>query len=264
MNPSPELSIVLPCYNEAQGLDAILHRFQEAGADRDFELILVDNGSTDNTAEKLAELLPQYPFARSVRVEVNQGYGHGIHTGLRHSRGRFVSWSHADLQTDPADVFRALQELQASDDPKRTIVKGRRYGRRLSERLVSWGMQTVATVLLRTGMHEINAQPKVFDRSLLNLIEHPPVDFNFDVYVLYRAKQACFQIRSIPVKFPPRPYGESNWAATWRSKLRTISRSVKYMCRLGFIGDRGDTAMRVADGQAWPHTHRLSTARRAA
>ena len=71
----PILSVVLPCYNESKGLENILKRFQEVGAGVNFELILVDNGSTDNSPEVLASLLPRYPFARSVRVEKNVGYG---------------------------------------------------------------------------------------------------------------------------------------------------------------------------------------------
>ena len=109
MSYSPQLSVVLPCYNEARGIEAILRRFAEVGAGQDFELILVDNGSRDDTRAVMQALLPQFSFARSERVEVNQGYGHGIWTGLQAARGEIVAWSHADLQTDPADVFQGLE-----------------------------------------------------------------------------------------------------------------------------------------------------------
>jgi len=229
----PQLSIVLPCYNEAEGIPRILERFAASGRRRDFELILVDNGSVDATAEVMAQHLPAYPFARSVCIAKNQGYGHGIFTGLKQAGGELLAWSHADLQTDPADVFRAWDVYQQAPNRERLLVKGRRHGRRLGERVVSLGMQWVALACLRRWIPEINAQPKLFHRSLLEHVTHPPVDFNFDVYVLYQARRHGWRLGDIDVLFPPRPYGKSNWAATWRSKLRTIRRSIQYMFLLG-------------------------------
>lgn len=232
----PQLSIVLPCYNESRGIEAILNRFAEVGRGQDFELILVDNGSKDDTQATFARLLPRFPFARSVKVEVNQGYGHGIFTGLQSAQGEVVGWSHADLQTDPADVFRAWASYRSAATPERTMIKGRRYGRRLSEKLISLGMQALSTLVFRSYMQEINAQPKVFHRDLLSHLTRPPVDFNFDLYVLVMAKRHGWRIESIPVQFPPRKYGHSNWAATWRSKFRTIARSIRYMFSLALAG----------------------------
>jgi glycosyltransferase involved in cell wall biosynthesis len=236
MPSAPQLSVVLPCYNESRGIEAILKRFAEVGAGADFELILVDNGSRDETPKVLQSLLPKYPFARSVRVEVNRGYGHGIFTGLRAARGEILAWSHADLQTDPADVFQALAVYRKSAQPRMTLVKGVRHGRRLGERVISLGMGIVASTIFRRKLTEINAQPKVFHRSLLALAANPPIDFNFDVYMLVTAKRAGYRVETIRVKFPPRQYGHSNWARTWKSKLRTIWRSVKYMTRLAIAG----------------------------
>jgi glycosyltransferase involved in cell wall biosynthesis len=170
-------------------------------------------------------------------VEVNQGYGHGIYTGLQAARGEVLAWSHADLQTDPADVFKALAVYRKSTQPRMTLVKGTRFGRGLSEKIVSLGMGIVASTIFRRKLTEINAQPKVFHRSLLERATNPPIDFNFDVYMLVKAKQAGYRIETISVQFPPRQYGHSNWAKTWKSKIRTIWRSVKYMTRLAIVGD---------------------------
>lgn len=234
MSDQPALSIVLPCYNEAAGLPALLDRFAAVCEDTRFELVLVDNGSTDQTRQLLPALLPRYPFARSVRVEKNQGYGHGILTGLEAATADVVAWSHADLQTDPADVFRAWRLYQKVACPKRTLVKGCRRGRRLSERALSWAMQCAATILLRTPLHEINAQPKLFHRDLLPLLKRPPVDLNFDLYVLYTAICRGWTCQSISVEFPPRTHGVSSWANSWRSRVRTILKSLRYVLTLAF------------------------------
>ena len=89
---TPELSIVLPCYNESAGLAEILKRFDALGDGTEFELILVDNGSRDDTQAVLQNLLPSYPFARSVHVRENRGYGHGISQGLAAARGVQPGW----------------------------------------------------------------------------------------------------------------------------------------------------------------------------
>jgi glycosyltransferase involved in cell wall biosynthesis len=233
----PELSVVLPCYNESRGLKAILDRYAEVGVGERFELILVDHGSTDDTPDVLRRLLPKYKFARSVRVEVNQGYGHGLFTGLQAAEGALLCWSHADMQTDPGDVFRALTIYRGAEDPQRTIIKGQRFGRRWSEQFVSWSMQTISTLFFWMRMQEINAQPKLFHRDLLVYLTRPPKDFNFDVYVLYKAKRHGWRVEAFPVKFPPRQYGVSNWASTWRSKIRTMRRSMFYMWRLSLADE---------------------------
>ena len=73
-----QLSIIIPCFNEEKNIPFILQSFQNVIKKEDMEVILVNNGSTDKTAELLEQLLPNYPFARTVLVPVNQGYGYGI------------------------------------------------------------------------------------------------------------------------------------------------------------------------------------------
>ena len=76
-------SLVIPCYNEAKNLPALLARCGAVLAGPATELVLVDNGSTDDSAAVLSALLPRHPYARSIAVATNQGYGHGILAGLR-------------------------------------------------------------------------------------------------------------------------------------------------------------------------------------
>jgi glycosyltransferase involved in cell wall biosynthesis len=129
-------SLIIPCYNEAASLKKLLDRCGPIGAHEGYEVVLVDNGSTDNTALILEELLPQFPGCRSIRVQMNQGYGHGILCGLRAAKGDILGWTHADLQTDPQDALKALQIFQ--DEPGELFVKGRRYGRPLGDQLFTW------------------------------------------------------------------------------------------------------------------------------
>lgn len=99
----------------------------------DIEIILVNNGSTDNSAEVLKELLPNYEFARNVNVDVNQGYGYGIVQGLKEAKGEFIGWLHADLQTDPNDALKAYKLLEENNWNKNIYIKGRRRKRKLGD-----------------------------------------------------------------------------------------------------------------------------------
>ncbi len=92
-----KFSLVIPCYNEAANLPLLLDRCKELTRHGDVEVILVDNGSTDNSPEVLLGLLPRYPGCRSVRAEENEGYGFGVLTGLRAAHGEILGWTHADM-----------------------------------------------------------------------------------------------------------------------------------------------------------------------
>ena len=82
-----KLSIVVPCYNEEKNIPLILAGFGEVIKRNDVEVLIVDNGSTDGSAILLKNLLSNYPFARIVEIEKNQGYGFGILSGLKKREG---------------------------------------------------------------------------------------------------------------------------------------------------------------------------------
>lgn len=233
---NPKLSIVLPCYNEAGNLPLLLEAYQQVWEDLPAELILVDNGSTDHTADVLARELqqPAFSFAKTVRVPQNRGYGHGILTGLQAAQGEIVGYSHADMQCSPADVFAAYHKLVAQSNPAGALVKGRRGSREFSASLVTHGMALLASAVLVTKLTDINAQPKVFHRSHLERLTQPPDGFQFDLYVLYRARRAGLKILTVPVVFEQRAHGESKWAANIFSRYRTIWATIVYIFQLRF------------------------------
>jgi hypothetical protein len=98
-------------------------------------------------------------------------------------------------------------------------------------------MGVLATVLLRRRLWDINAQPKVFHRSLLDALTDPPDGFEYDLYVLHRAGRAGWDLETIPVAFGERLHGESKWSATLVARRRTILRMVRYILHLS-LGDR--------------------------
>lgn len=231
---SLQFELVLPCYNEAQSLEKIVDRAVGAAQDfgfnaNSFNLVLIENGSKDNSLEIMNQLKqgPKGPWIRVVPVAVNRGYGFGLWSGLQVTRAPFVAWSHADQQCDPKDAFLGLQLIKHKN--QRALVKGVRRGRDWKDQFVSRFFELLATLLLKRRFYEINAQPKVFTRDLLSTIDNPPTDFAFDLYFLYRALNHGAEIQTIPVDFPPRVHGFSNWSSNFLSRWKHIRNMIKYI-----------------------------------
>jgi glycosyltransferase involved in cell wall biosynthesis len=222
------LSLVIPCYNEARNLPALIERIRATIRRPDVEVILVDNGSTDDSAAVLAAALRAGEALRSIRVETNRGYGFGILAGLRAARGKILGWTHADLQTDPADCLAGL----ALFDGERVFVKGRRHGRPLGDVAFTVAMALFESVLLRRALWDINAQPTLFPRALFESWKRPPHDFSLDLYAYYTAKAAGYRVRRFPVRFGERLHGVSHWNLNWRAKRKFIARTLDYSFRL--------------------------------
>ena len=227
-----KLSIIVPCYNESKNIPLILEKFASVIKRDDVEVILVNNGSTDNSQMVLDELLPKYPFARVVKVAVNQGYGFGITSGLLEAKGEFIGYTHADMQTDPADPLKALEIIEKQSNPTRCYAKGDRKGRPLFDQFFTMGMSLFETIYLGTKLWDVNAQPNIFHRSFFETIkESCPKDFSLDLYLLYMAQKNRLDVIRFDVVFPERIHGESSWnnglASKWKFIKRTIDFSVK-------------------------------------
>lgn len=236
-NSSPTalaLSLVIPCYNEARNLPLLVKRIGESfPKDASAEVILVDNGSTDASPSVLSELLAGQSRIRSIRVPKNQGYGYGILQGLAAAKGDFLGWTHADLQTDPADALRALDLIQRQPLPLCIYAKGIRYGRPLNDSVFTAGMSAFETALLRTPLWDINAQPNIFPRHFYEVVAaDAPHDFSLDLYFYQAAKRFGLSVRRFPVRFGERAHGTSHWNIDWKSKVKFIKRTVNYSLQL--------------------------------
>lgn len=229
----PELSVIVPCYNEEKNLPFIIRGFDEIVRGLDVEVLLVNNGSTDNSAAVLEQQLSQLPHGqiKEIKVPVNKGYGFGILEGLNNASGNILSWTHADGQTDPADVLRAWEKYKTYNDPL-LVIKGQRKQRAFGPVFFTWAMQWMTNILLRTRLHDINAQPKLFSRIFYEQIAaNAPHDFSLDVYLLYHAYKKG-RIETIPVVFKKRMYGEAKGGGGFKTRIKLIRRTFGYLFRL--------------------------------
>ena len=235
---NPALSLVIPCYNEEKNIPLILAALQKTFAARaaEVEVILVNNGSTDNSAAVLAAELAraQAPYLKTTLVPKNLGYGYGILQGLEVATGNVLAWTHADMQTDPHDVLKAY-DLFCSQKGEKVFIKGRRLNRALLETLFTFGMQLLASIALKTRLEDINAQPKVFSRDFYATYMRlqAPHDFSLDLFALYQARNNGFKVLDFPVTFAPRLHGEAKGGGgSWKMRWKLIKRTWAYIFEL--------------------------------
>ena len=230
-----ELSIILPCYNEGATLDTLVNGYLEHLNDREHcELVMVDNGSSDDTWGEMNEIVARHSSTPIilVRVDVNQGYGHGLMQGLNAATGTILSWSHADLQCPPDDVFKLYDEFRLSDNQEMTFGKGNRINERGNASILTNVQTVLARLILGYNMTEINAQPKMFHKKFCDSWRVPPKGYELDVYAYFQAMRQGLSIVSIDVNFLHRQEGESKWAYSLMSRFTAMAKNLVYLFQL--------------------------------
>jgi len=229
------LSIVIPCYNEAENIPLLVGNIKNLYKPN-IEIILVDNGSTDNTYDILLKEFSSIgnELLRCIRVENNIGYGHGIMAGVKEAKGEIIAWTHADLQTDIKDVFNGFKIFMNQSDKKNTFLKGNRKERYFIDLFLTWSMGKISSIMLGEKLNDINAQPKMFHRTFLQFVDNAPDDFSLDLYFYSIAVEKKMNILDLPVYFQDRQHGEAKGgggSSIW-TRIKVIIRTIKYIHKL--------------------------------
>lgn len=227
-----ELSLIIPAFNEAQRIEPPLRRAHQFLAARpaSFEIIVVDDGSTDDTVALVTALAGELPGLRVLGSPANRGKGHAVRLGMLAATGRVRLFADADGSTPIDELDALLQALAAGAD----IAIGSRYlaasrvtrpqplGRIIWSRLVN---QVVQRVLL-PGVADTHCGFKAFTAAAAaRTFAACTVDgWSFDLEVLARARAYGLRIREVPVR----------WENDARSKarLRQLPREFQHVCRL--------------------------------
>lgn len=232
----PDLSVIIPCFNEAKNVTLVLKEFKKIIDQSKYfiEIIIIDGGSTDDTPNELKEFFEELSpdHFKLILNRKRGGYGADIAQALSIAKGKILSWTHADMQTHPADVVKALDLYNSSKEDK-IIIKGKRKNRKLSEAFFTFGMQLAVFTLLRTYLDDINAQPKLFSKEFYThyIKNKAPSDFSLDLYLLYQAKINGYAIKEIPVFFKDRIHGEAKGGGSFKTKINLIIRTFKYILK---------------------------------
>ena len=211
--PDPDLSVTIPCYNEEECLPETIPPLAEAleGAGIEYELVLVDNGSTDATSEIIDELSRRgYPIVKGI-VPQNRGLGLGMRTGFELARGRIIGTLCADGQVAPRDLVRVYSSI--ADRKQVALAKVRRRFREDSwiRKLVSVAYNAIMHVLFPglAGL-DLNGNPKLAHREILNLMDLASDDWFLDAEIMLKARHLNIEVIEIDVPGYARAGGTSN------------------------------------------------------
>lgn len=227
------ISIVLPCYNEEKNLPSIFSSVDDIASNEvSIEVVLVDNGSSDNSNALMSEYCANKHGVKLVTVLENKGYGFGIMQGVLQADGDIISWTHADLQTDLKDVIDAYNKHSADLLAQKSVLKGMRVGRNLFDAFFTFGMSVVSSAMMKMFLSDVNAQPKMFHRSFLEHLKNHPYDFSLDLFFLYKARLLGYKIIEHPVRFKKRLHGEAKGGGSLKGKIKLIKRTFQYINEL--------------------------------
>ena len=187
---APELSIILPCYNEAEAIPYTFPQLAQAfeAAGHRLELVGVDNGSSDETSARLHELKDQGLPIVPVKVEVNQGYGFGLLSGIPHARGKWVGFLPADGQVDAEDVVRLFEALAPCGPDTMGKVRRRFRMDGPSRKVISIVYNGLVWCLYPgLGSIDVNGTPKVVHRDTLAKMQLESRQWFLDPEILIKA-----------------------------------------------------------------------------
>ncbi len=230
------ISLIIPCFNEEKNLEKLFDKLNlllKEYSDENIEIVIVNNGSTDNSATfiKQHELYTKNKISL-LHIDKNKGYGDGINRGISHSNGQIICWFHADLQFDPIDAIKIYKNYKSNLYNQQIMIKGKRINRNLFDTFFTFGMSIFTFLLFRKKINDINAQPKMFNRSFLKFIKNPPIDFSYDVYFLLIAAKNNIKINEIPVKWYDRNAGIAKGGGSFKLKMKLTLRTIKFMFNL--------------------------------
>ena len=210
---SPELSVVVPLYNEEENLPILQEELRIALSGLDYEIVFVDDGSVDGTADRIAAA----PNVRLIRFAQNAGQSAAIHAGLTAARGATVVVIDGDLQNDPADIPKLLREISNGAD----LVCGYRLRRRdtVVKRLTSRIANSVRSRYTKDGVRDTGCTLKAMRRECVSTL----VPFKgMHRFIPALVKAAGYRLIEVPVNHRPRRFGQSKYGLGNRALRATI------------------------------------------
>jgi len=222
------LSVFFPVYNEEENLSATveqtLHVLEESPYVDEFEIILVDDGSTDGSAALAEKIAKGAHAVRVIHHPQNMGYGQALKTGIAAARMDYVFFTDADLQFDIVE----LNALLAHVDQYPVVIGYRSPRRDPFMRLMNaWGWNLLNRLLFGLHVRDIDCAFKVFRRPLVQELALESEGAMISAEILIRLTRSGIPVKEIPVSHLPRLYGSPTGA-----KLSVIARAFKEMLRL--------------------------------
>jgi glycosyltransferase involved in cell wall biosynthesis len=222
----PNISVVIPVYNEGQTIGLVIERVMGCGFE--VEIIVVDDGSTDGTREYLRQLV--HPKVRCYFHARNHGKGAALRLGFAAARNPFVIVQDADLEYDPHDYSRVLEPLL---DGRADMVYGSRFLGGPHRVLFFWHyfgnrmLTLLSNVISDLNLTDMETGMKAFRRDKLSALKLSGDRFTFEPEVTSKAARARWRIYEVPISYSGRTY-EQGKKIGWRDAISALAAIIYY------------------------------------
>ena len=212
----PYLSLVIPAYNEQDNVEPLLARVSSAllQTGRSFEVLIVDDGSTDQTPQLLEQAMTRFPWLRVLRMGKHSGQSAAFDAGFKAARGQVIATIDADLQNDPEEIPRLLPMLNGFDmitgwrkDRQDTAL--RRFQSRFANRVRNW--------ISQESIHDSACSLKLYKRHCLEGIQ---LYTGMHRFMPTLVKMRGYTVHEEPVRHSPRYAGTAKYGLrnrAWRA-----------------------------------------------
>jgi len=224
------VTVIVPAFNEARTIEQVLRRLAEL--ELDCEILVVDDGSSDQTAEIVGGLEAEITGLRLIVHERNQGKGAAVRTGINASAGDFVMIQDADLEYDPSDIAKLLAPLLSG---AADVVYGTRFRGGGAQRAhLFWHsvgnrfLTLLTNVLYNTTISDMEVGYKAFDGNLIRSIKLVSNDFAFEPEVTAKVlRQKNVRLFEVAISYYGRTYDEGK-KITWRDGFGAVAALVRF------------------------------------
>lgn len=241
MPANPKITVVVPCFNEEDSLDELSTRLESVlrGLDQSFEILFINDGSTDETATTLEGLSKRAPHVGVIHFRRNFGKAAALDAGFQVARGGVVITMDADLQDEPREIPKLLAELENGYD----LVSGWKKVRRdpIDKTLPSRLFNFTVSLVSGLHLHDFNCGFKAYRREV---VEDLNLYGELHRFIPVLAHWRGFRVGEVPVEHHPRKFGRSKYGASRFSKgvldLLSVLLNTRYQSRplhlFGWIG----------------------------
>jgi glycosyltransferase involved in cell wall biosynthesis len=226
----PKLSIIVPVYNEEMYLEKVLSKLISTRFGIQTEIVVVNDGSTDNTSK----ILGKYKLSRKFKIvdnSVNRGKGYAVRLGISMSSGDIIVIQDADLEYDPHEIPKLIQPIV---EGKAFVVYGNRFSKTAK---IQWSLahhyfgnrflSLVLSLLFLSHVSDIETCYKAIARRVLEDIELESDDFSIEVELTAKILKKGYIIHEEPIFFYPRGFGEGK-KITWVDGIKAFIKIIKY------------------------------------
>lgn len=225
----PTLSVVIPCYNEVDTIEAILEAVSASDVDSK-EIIVVDDFSTDGTRDKLQELMAGGGIEVAFH-ERNQGKGAALRTGFAKAKGDIVIVQDADLEYDPREYPKLLEPIL---EGRADVVFGSRFAGGESHRvlyfwhyLANKALTLASNMFTNLNLTDMETCYKAFRREIIQKIEIKENRFGFEPEVTAKLARTGCRIYEVGISYSGRTYSEGKKIG-WKDGVRALWCIVRY------------------------------------